>query len=71
MKRWKYIGDDERDVPSLGRTVTKGDVVEVEDPDISDGLEGQDVWKHIPDPDRSKAAKKAAATRDDDDSQDS
>jgi hypothetical protein len=35
--------------------------------DLVDGFEGQDVWEHIPDPERSKAAKKAAAARADDD----
>lgn len=68
MKRWQYNGPDERDVPVLGLVVAPGDVIEVHEPDVSDGLEGQEVWEHIPDPERSKAAKKAA-TRGDDDSQ--
>lgn len=70
MKRWQFNGDVEKDVPALGQTVAPGDVVEVHDPEVSDGLEGQEYWEHIPDPERSKAAKKAAANRaDDDDSQ--
>lgn len=66
MRRYKYVGEDEREVPSLGVVVNKGDVVEVKDPDVADGLDGQDLWEHVPDPERSKAAKKAAAERSDD-----
>lgn len=70
MKRWKYVGPpDEADVPALNAVVSVGDVVEVEDPEVSAGLEGQDRWQHVPDPQRSKAAKKAAEARSDDDSQ--
>lgn len=52
------------DVPALGLVdVTPGTHVEVNDPDVAAGLHGQDGWEHLPDPERSKAAKKAAATR--------
>lgn len=67
MKRFKRTGPPV-DVPVLGLVdVATGQTVEVDDPEISEKFEGQaDVWEHIPDPQRSKAAKKAAATRDDD-----
>lgn len=64
MKKFKFQGDGPTDVPALGLVdVSPGQVVEVEDPTVSEGLEGSEVWEHIPDPQRSKAAKKAAATR--------
>lgn len=63
-RNYKYLLDEEREVSVLGVVVNRGDVVEVEDPAVADGLDGQtDVWEHIPDPERSKAAKKAAETR--------
>lgn len=64
MKKFKLVADGPVDVPALGLVdVTKGTHVEVEDPALAEGMEGQaDVWEHIPDPERSKAAKKAAAT---------
>lgn len=64
MKKFKYVGPyDEVEVPALGAVVAHGETVEVEDTDVSAGLDGQDVWEHVPDPERSKAAKKAAETR--------
>lgn len=69
MKQFKFADDGRGpvDIPALGLTeVSDGDLIEVENPDVSAGLEGQDIWEHIPDPKRSKAAKKAAATRADD-----
>lgn len=64
MKQFKYVGPyDEVEVPAIGAVVKQGETVQVEDTDVSAGLEGQDVWEHIPDPERSKAAKKAAETR--------
>lgn len=70
MKNYKYVGPyDEVDVPALGLVVAHGETVQVEDTEVSAGLDGQDSWEHIPDPERSKAAKKAAAARADDDSQ--
>lgn len=64
MRRYKFVGDGPKDVPALNLLeVNRGQVVEVEDPAVADGLDGQADWEHIPDPQRSKAAKKAAATR--------
>lgn len=64
MKRFKYVGPfDAVDVPALGRSVKQGETVEVEDVDVSAGLDGQADWEHVPDPERSKAAKKAAESR--------
>ena len=69
-KNWKYLGPfDEVEVPAIGAVVKRGETVTVEDPEISEGLEAQsDSWQHVPDPKRSEAAKKAAATRPDEDS---
>ena len=68
MKRFKYVGDDPVDVPALGLVeVTTGTHVEVADQALAEGLEGQANWEHIPDPERSKAAKKAAAARGEED----
>ncbi len=62
MRTYKYTGDDPVDLPSLALVeVTKGTHVHVEDPAIADGLDARDDFEHIPDPERSKAAKKAAA----------
>lgn len=47
MRKFKYVGEDDRDVPALGLTVKKGDVVDVENPDISAGLDGQADWEPI------------------------
>jgi hypothetical protein len=67
LKRYKFVGEEPVDVPSLHLVdVQPGDVVEVENPALSEGLDGQANWEHIPDPQRSKAAKKAAVTRADD-----
>ena len=64
MKKFKRTGDPV-DVPALGLVgVETGAVVEVS-PEQAAGLEGQDGWEHIPDPQRSRAAKKAAANRED------
>jgi hypothetical protein len=62
MKKFKRTGDPV-DVPALGLVdVTKGTQIEVP-PEVD--LDGQDGWEHIPDPKRSAAAKKAAASNDD------
>lgn len=67
MKKFKNTSDGLVDVPALGLVdVEPGQTVEVADPAVSDGMDGSDIWEHIPDPKRSKAAKKAAATRADD-----
>lgn len=64
MKRFKYIGPhDAVDLTGVG-TVEHGHTVEVEDPEISKGLEGQADWEHIPDPKKSAAAKAAAQKED-------
>lgn len=60
--KFKYVGPhDAVDIPGVG-TVERGHSAEF-DADRSAGLLGQSDWEHIPDPERSKAAKKAAATR--------
>lgn len=72
VQRFKYVGAQSPvDIPSLGLVeVTTGTHVEVQDPEQARGMHGSDSWEHIPDPKRSKAAKKAAESRaDDDDSQ--
>jgi hypothetical protein len=62
VKKFRRVGDAV-DVPALGGvSVERGAVIEVEDTDVSASLEKQDGWKHIPDPKRSAAAKKAAAS---------
>ena len=67
MRKFKFTGDGPVDVPVLGLVdVQPGQVVEVEDPAVADGIDSSSVWEHVPDPKRSKAAKKAAATRADD-----
>lgn len=67
-RSFKYLGPfDEVEVPAVGAVVARGETVEVADPDVADGLAGQtDSWEHIPDKQRSQAAKKAAAARADD-----
>ncbi len=72
MKKFKYVGPfDAVDIAGVGVGIERGQTVEVEDPEVSAGLEGRDDWEHIPDKQRSLAAKKAAASRaaDSDDSQ--
>ena len=67
MRKFKNVSGAPVDVPALGLVdVHPNAVVEVEDPAVSDGMDGSDNWEHIPDPARSKAAKKASATRADD-----
>lgn len=70
MKQFKYLGPfEEVEVNGVG-VVKQGATVEVHDPEVSAGLEGQaDSWQHVPDKQRSEAAKKAAATRSDDDNE--
>lgn len=64
MKKFKYVGPyDEVDVPALGIVVSQGETVDVEDTDVSAGLDGQDSWEHIPNRKRSRAAKKAAVSK--------
>lgn len=64
MKHYKFVGDGPVDVDALGLVgVEPGQTVDVEDPEVAKGLDGQESWEHIPDKKRSAAAKKAAATR--------
>lgn len=61
-RKYKYVGpSDAVDLVGNGE-VQRDETVEV-DKEIADGLEGQADWQHIPDPKRSRAAKKAAETR--------
>jgi hypothetical protein len=70
VKQFKYVGPyDEVEVPALAAFVKQGEVLQVDDPEIAAGFDGQEQWEHIPDPERSKAAKKAADTRANNDSQ--
>lgn len=68
-RRFKYVGPFD-EVECAGQIVARGEVAEF-DSDAAAGLDGQEAWEHVPDPERSKAAKKAAAKRadDNDDSQ--
>lgn len=64
MRRFKFRGDGPVDVDVLGlMNVTPNTIVEVEDPDLADSMDDSPLWEHVPDPQRSKAAKKAAASR--------
>lgn len=63
-RKWKYVGPfDEVEIAATGQVVGRGETVEVEDPEISKGLEGQETWEPVVDKKRSAAAKKAAETR--------
>lgn len=68
MKRFKYVGPfDEVEIPAVGAVVGHGETVEIEDPDLSASLvEQSDSWEHLPNPTRSKAAKKAASSDNED-----
>lgn len=62
MRRFRYVGPhDAVDLPGVG-TVKRGQLVELE-PELSRGLDGQATWEHVPDPDRSEVARRAAETR--------
>jgi hypothetical protein len=63
MRQFKFNGDAPVDVPALGVVVEPGQTVDVEDPDIAAGLDGQEQWEHVP---QSRAAKKTAAAQADD-----
>lgn len=66
MQTFIYRGEGAVDLPTLGRVdVTPGTHVEVHDPDQAESMRTSEVWEHVPDPERSKAAKKAAAKRED------
>lgn len=72
MQKFKLVGPDAVDVPALALVdVTPGTHVEVDDPDVAAGMKGSPLWEHIPDKQRSQAAKKAAATRTDNDAKES
>lgn len=64
MKKYRYKGNEPVDVDALGLVeVTQNSVVEVP-AELAKGFDGRDDWEHLPDPARSKAAKKAAASND-------
>lgn len=62
--KFRYIGPhDEVEIPALAAVVKHCATVEASGP-LGESLQAQsDVWEHIPDPKRSRAAKKAAETR--------
>jgi hypothetical protein len=63
-QKYKYDGDDPVDIPSLGLIdVTKGTHVVVDDPERAESMHSSAIWEHIPDPKRSRAAKKAVAKK--------
>lgn len=66
-RRFKYLGPFD-EVEVAGQVVARGETAEFGTEDAA-GLDGQASWEHVPDPQRSKAAKKAAESRADDDSQ--
>ncbi len=67
--QFRYVGPhDAVDIPGVG-TITRGEAREF-DPERSAGLTGQADWEHIPDPKRSAAGKRAAATRAENESED-
>lgn len=64
MKSFKYLGPFEA-VEVAGQVVARGESADF-GADVAAGLDGQECWEHVPDPQRSKAAKKAAESRADD-----
>jgi hypothetical protein len=52
--QFKYVGDDEREIPAARLIVKPGDTFEVEG-DIAKGLEGQDAFEKV----QNKTAPKA------------
>ena len=46
MPEFKYVGDDEREIPAARVVVKPGDTFEVSD-DIAKGLEGQDMFEKV------------------------
>lgn len=46
---FKYVGDDEREIPSARLIVKPGDTFEV-DPEVAKGLEGQDQYEKVKKP---------------------
>ena len=63
-RKFKYVGPfDEVEIAATGQVVQRGHQVEIEDPDVSAGLDGQADWEPVVDKKRSQAAKKAAETR--------
>jgi hypothetical protein len=52
--QFKYLSAEERDIPALGITVTKGDVFEATG-DVAQGLLGQtDLFERTDDPKKEK-----------------
>lgn len=56
MPKFRYVGDDEREVPALRLVVKPGDTFEVDD-DAAKGLAGQSLYEPV---DAAKAAAKTA-----------
>jgi hypothetical protein len=48
VEKFKFVGEDPRDVPALGLAdVQPGDVVEVADKALAAGLKGQPAWEPV------------------------
>ncbi len=58
MQTFKYVGDDEREIPAARLIVQPGDTFEV-DGDIAAGLEGQSLFQKVTQPNRKTTAPKA------------
>ncbi len=46
MPKFKYVGDDERDIPDARAIVKPGDTFEVTD-EVAKGLEGQEAFEPV------------------------
>lgn len=63
-RKFKYVGPfDEVEIAATGQVVERNHTVDIEDPEVSKGLDGQADWEPVVDKKRSAAAKKAAETR--------
>lgn len=57
-RKFKYVGPyDEVEIPAIGAVVQRNHQVEIHDPEVSKGLDGQADWEPV------KAAKKTAAKK--------
>lgn len=55
MRSFKYVGDGEREIPDARVIVKKGDVFDVDDPEIAKGLEVQsDLYEKVPQKEAAK-----------------
>jgi hypothetical protein len=59
---WKFNGDvgEEREIPALRLTVKTGDVFQVEDAEVSKGLQGQTAFEKV----KAKASVPASDKKD-------